>query len=338
MLNKQEKVMSQNKKKYLSGFTLVELSIVMAIIGILIGGVLKGREMIMNARTTSTVAQIRAVEAALTTFYDTYESLPGDMARASLRIPGCTAACDPELATASNGLLGGADSTVLSSSITATNPLPGGEENEMTLFWAHLLLTDLLGGITDSAVTDGTIAEWGTTHLAAKVGGGFFAGHLGGYPLTVAAGGGGGGPPGLGAGGPGGGNPSGNGCPGGGAGPGQGAGCGLGGGGAGGGGGSSIVPGRPATALGLLPNGIVLALRTDVGGAVTAQPGVQPLSPRHASQFDIKMDDGDPASGAVQAYGVSDSCYSDPDGTAIDFNYAGNVSSPDCGLLIQILP
>jgi type II secretory pathway pseudopilin PulG len=329
------------KNKRISGFTLVELSIIMAIIGILIGGVLKGREMIMNARTTSTIAQIRAVEAGLTTFYDTYQSLPGDMARASLRIPGCNAICDPEIATASNGLLGGADSTVLSSSITPTNPLPGGEENEMTLFWTHMLLANLLSGLTDSAITDGTIAEWGTTHLAAKIGGGFFAGHLGGYPLTVAAGGGGpgGGPPGLGAGGPGGGNPSGNGCPGGGSGPGQGAGCGLGGGGAGGGGGgTSIVPGRPAAALGLLPTGIVLALRTDVTGAVTAQSGVQPLSPRHASQFDIKMDDGNPSSGAVQAYGVTESCYNDPDGTELNFHYAGNVSSQDCGLLIQILP
>src|SRR5690606_32015241 len=146
--------------------------------------------------------------------------------------------------------------------------------------------------------------------------------------------------PGLGGGGPGGGNPGGAGCPGGGAGPGQGAGCGLGGGGGagGGGGGASIVPGRPAAAIGILPAGIVLALRQTVTGAVTAQPGVQPLSPRHASQFDIKMDDGNPASGAVQAYGVTDSCYNDPDGTELRFYYAGNISSQDCGLLIQILP
>lgn len=326
-------------KKNISGFTLVELSIVMVIIGILIGGVIKGREMIVNARVTATVAQIRAVEAALTTFHDTYQSLPGDMARASLRIPGCNAACDPEPATASNGLLGGADSAVLSSSITPTTPLPGGEENEMTLFWTHLLLTNLLGGLTDSAITNGNIAEWGETHPSAKIGGGFFAGHLGGYPLTVAAGGGGpgGGPPGGGP--PGGGNPGGNGCPGGGAGPGQGAGCGLGGGpGGGGGGATSIVPGRPATAIGILPAGIVLALRETVTGAVTAQSGVQPLSPRHASQFDIKMDDGNPASGAVQAYGVTDSCYNDIDGTGLRFEYVGSVSSQDCGLLIQILP
>ena len=44
-----------------AGFTLVELAIVMIIIGLLIAGVLKGQELIANARVTSTVAQIKAI-------------------------------------------------------------------------------------------------------------------------------------------------------------------------------------------------------------------------------------------------------------------------------------
>ena len=62
-----------------AGFTLVELAIVMIIIGLLIAGVLKGQELIGNARVTSTVAQIKAIDAATSTFKDTYAALPGDM-------------------------------------------------------------------------------------------------------------------------------------------------------------------------------------------------------------------------------------------------------------------
>ncbi|QKK05852.1 MAG: prepilin-type N-terminal cleavage/methylation domain-containing protein [Pseudomonadota bacterium] len=170
--------MFQTKTQHISGFTLVELSIVMAIIGILIGGVLKGREMMINGKITATVVQIHAVEAAVTTFRDTYNQIPGDMLNAAARIPHCTALCNPDIATASNGVLGGTDSALLNNSMTATLPLPGGEANETTLFWAHLALTGLLGGITDSVIRGENVAEWGKTHPATKIGGGFFAGIL----------------------------------------------------------------------------------------------------------------------------------------------------------------
>ena len=60
-----------------AGFTLVELAIVMIIIGLLIAGVLKGQELIGNARVTATVAQIKGIDAATSTFKDTYSDLPG---------------------------------------------------------------------------------------------------------------------------------------------------------------------------------------------------------------------------------------------------------------------
>ena len=73
-----------------SGFTLVELAIVMTIIGLLIAGILKGQQLIENARVAATVSQIRAYEAALTTFRDTYGALPGDILNANDKIPGCS--------------------------------------------------------------------------------------------------------------------------------------------------------------------------------------------------------------------------------------------------------
>src|SRR6478752_1864190 len=76
------------------GFTLVELVIVMTIIGLLIGGVLKGQELIVNARVASAANMINAMTAANTTFKDMYGGLPGDIS--GDKIPACegNAACN----------------------------------------------------------------------------------------------------------------------------------------------------------------------------------------------------------------------------------------------------
>ncbi len=68
------------------GFTLVELAIVLTIIGLLIGGILKGQQLITNARVTAQMAQVQGVEAATTTFNDTYQGLPGDLTTATTRV------------------------------------------------------------------------------------------------------------------------------------------------------------------------------------------------------------------------------------------------------------
>ncbi|GAB6183058.1 prepilin-type N-terminal cleavage/methylation domain-containing protein [Thermodesulfovibrio hydrogeniphilus] len=60
------------------GFTLVELAIVLVIIGIILGAVLKGQELIYNAKVKRVQSQIKEVAAAFYTYYDKYGYYPGD--------------------------------------------------------------------------------------------------------------------------------------------------------------------------------------------------------------------------------------------------------------------
>jgi len=74
-----------------SGFTLVEIAIVLVIVGLILGGVLKGQEMISNARVRSVVDQTTAIQTAVYAFQDRYRALPGDYRQASTNITGVTA-------------------------------------------------------------------------------------------------------------------------------------------------------------------------------------------------------------------------------------------------------
>lgn len=149
------------------GFTLVELAIVMIIIGLLIGGILKGTEMIENAKISATMSQLKAYQAALLTYRDTYSGAPGDMRNATSRIPGCTAAtlC---LDGDGNSIIG---AVFTNSGWNQDQSGAGFPNEETTQFWKHLVLADLITGIT----TDANPANpaWGETHPAGKVGGGW---------------------------------------------------------------------------------------------------------------------------------------------------------------------
>ncbi|NQZ13656.1 MAG: prepilin-type N-terminal cleavage/methylation domain-containing protein [Alphaproteobacteria bacterium] len=86
------KHLSQTESRQEAGFTLVELAVVMVIIGLLIGGILKGQELIANAQVTATIAQIKGFDAGITTFKDKYGQLPGDIQNPGGRLSGCSAA------------------------------------------------------------------------------------------------------------------------------------------------------------------------------------------------------------------------------------------------------
>jgi len=64
------------------GFTLVEIAIVLVIIGLLLGGILKGQEMITQAKIKNVIADMTGVSAAMYGYQDRYRALPGDDAKA----------------------------------------------------------------------------------------------------------------------------------------------------------------------------------------------------------------------------------------------------------------
>ena len=121
-----------------SGFTLVEIAIVLVIIGLLLGGILKGQEMITQARIKNVINDFNGITAAYASYQDRYRAIPGDDAGAVARWS--LAAADAQPSTPGNGTVDGAYN------ITTATPEP-----ESRLFWWHLRQSGFIAGATTPA-------------------------------------------------------------------------------------------------------------------------------------------------------------------------------------------
>jgi len=129
-----------NKKQ--AGFTLVEIAIVLVIVGLLIGGVLKGQEMITNAKLKRVESDNAGILAALYSYQDRYLQLPGDDSGASGRF---TAYANDDPDGNGDGLIGAGDDWL------DTTGWSAGPAAETTKFFGHLRAAGLIAGAPDDA-------------------------------------------------------------------------------------------------------------------------------------------------------------------------------------------
>ena len=120
-------------KRNQSGFTLIEIAIVLVIIGLLLGGVLKGQELINSAKVKNLATDFKNVPVFIYGYQDKFKALPGDDSAATTHVG----------ATATNGngdgIIGG-----------NWNAAAGESFN----FWQQVRLAGLAPGPTDTAAAD----------------------------------------------------------------------------------------------------------------------------------------------------------------------------------------
>lgn len=125
-----------------SGFTLIEIAIVLVIIGLLLGGVLKGQELITSARVRNLIAQQDGIKAAFFGFQDRFRAYAGDYSSA-----GQTLRC-PTAGTGGTSCLNGNGNGIVEANANCggTAPPPNCQAGERILAWMHLASAGFLNG------------------------------------------------------------------------------------------------------------------------------------------------------------------------------------------------
>lgn len=142
-------------KKLQQGFTMVELSIVLVIIGLIVAGVLVGQDLIRGAEVRATVSQLERFSATVNTFRVKYTQIPGDINKAvdfGLNNPSVSTIGGNGDA---NGLISSYNGTA---SDTIDNPI-NLARGEITNFWYHLSRAKLIEGNFNGAQSDGQLSE-----------------------------------------------------------------------------------------------------------------------------------------------------------------------------------
>jgi prepilin-type N-terminal cleavage/methylation domain-containing protein len=128
-----------------TGFTLVEIAIVLVIIGLLLGGILKGQEMITQARIKNVVNDFNGITAAYFAYQDRYRAVPGDDNQAAGRWTAASFPPSGAMNGTGDGVISGRYMTVIADLVA--NP-PSAATGESNNFWWHLRLAGFVSGAT----------------------------------------------------------------------------------------------------------------------------------------------------------------------------------------------
>ena len=163
------------------GFTLIELSIVLVIIGLIVGGVLVGQDLIKAAYVREQISQIEKYNTAVNTFYGKYQALPGDMNNSVATAFGFAARGPNGGEGDGNGIIQTDNANQPYGAATYGAPGIVGESGR---FWVDLttangLNLNLIDGGFSSAIIDGCINGCAGDVMAASVGQYFPAAKIG---------------------------------------------------------------------------------------------------------------------------------------------------------------
>lgn len=122
------------------GFTLVEIAIVLVIIGLLLGGILKGQELITSARVRNIADQNSGIQAAYFGFIDRYRQIPGDM----------------PLASAKQAIGNQMPDSATDSTTPGNGRIDQGDFKEASNVWAQLAAAQFIQGAYKGGATDAT--------------------------------------------------------------------------------------------------------------------------------------------------------------------------------------
>lgn len=149
-----------------SGFTLIEMSIVLVIIGLIVGGILTGQDLIKAAEQRATIAQIDKYKTAVNTFEAKFNGIPGDLNETQASNFGLFAM---STATTIGGPGAGDGNGLIEGGAANTTALNG----EVVAFFRHLSDAGLIDGSYAATVTTtGTITTSGTLGAAITSGSG----------------------------------------------------------------------------------------------------------------------------------------------------------------------
>ena len=152
------------------GFTLVEISIVMMIIGLLIGGTFGGMKLVEISEVSRTVRDLKAIDSGALTFKDSFGRLPGDIVSPSTRLPNCaTGPCSR--GGDGNRILGTANVGVSGEALTTSS--------EKFTMWSQLAAAGLIDGPRNE-----DDMEFGAGQMTSPIGGGY---RLNAYSNTIIA-------------------------------------------------------------------------------------------------------------------------------------------------------